>query len=104
MDGEGRGTGKGEWMVYSLFRIGQVEMQLFVLSGQGLLKASGPVLGLITLFVLSLGQISANGVHAGSQEVYSGPSGSYEIRVMATSVVGIVHMTIFVAPSGDTAP
>lgn len=54
--------------------------------------------------LLPVAQVSANGVHVGSTEVFSGPVGPYSVRVQTVPVVGNMHMTIYVEPSVGPNP
>jgi hypothetical protein len=47
-------------------------------------------------------QALANGPHVRSQEVFSGPAGAYQLRVLTVPLVGTMHLNIYIA-RGDTS-
>ena len=47
--------------------------------------------------------VAANGPHVESREVYKGPAGPYELRVLTAPVVGTLHLSIAVF-DGDGLP
>ena len=58
-------------------------------------------LGAIALSLLPISRVNANGPHVETKEVFSGPTGPYDIRVFATPKVGYLHITTFVSPLGS---
>ena len=63
-------------------------------------------LALVMLAVASFGgsQASANGIHAGSREVFSGSVGPYFLRVSTAPFVGTMHFVVFLAHADETQP
>ena len=60
--------------------------------------------GVITAVMLPVTQVSANGPHVGSRQVFSGPAGPYDLRVATAPVVGNMHLNIYVARMGGADP
>ena len=64
---------------------------------------------LATVIVVLLGVVLpashayANGPHGGSEEVFSGTVGPYEIKALAPPIVGDMYLAVFVSPQGSTA-
>lgn len=54
--------------------------------------------------LLPMGQAHANGPHGGSEEVFSGTVGPYEIKALAPPIVGSMYLAVFVSPRGSSAP
>ena len=48
------------------------------------------------LYGVGGGSVAANGPHVESREVYKGPAGPYELRVLTAPVVGTLHLSIAV--------
>ena len=48
------------------------------------------------LFGIGADPVAANGPHVESREVYKGPAGPYELRVLTAPVVGTLHLSIAV--------
>ena len=79
-------------------------MLLFTFSRTRHAKALAVALVLVVGSVLPVTQAGANGPHVGAREVFSGPAGPYELRVVTAPVVGLMHMTIFVSALGGGEP
>ena len=48
------------------------------------------------LFGMGANTVAANGPHVESREIYKGPAGPYELRVLTAPVVGTLHLSIAV--------
>ena len=68
------------------------------------LHALALALGLLIMALLPTTQVSANGPHVRSREVFSGPVGPYEVRALTAPVVGTMHLSIYVAQPGSNTP
>ena len=60
--------------------------------------------GIITSLMLPVAQAVANGPHVGAREVFSGPAGPYDLRVVTAPVVGTMHLTIYLARADGSDP
>lgn len=56
---------------------------------------------LLLIVLGSIGRVHGNGVHVGSQEVFSGSLGPYGLQVAAIPKVGALHLTILISPVGS---
>lgn len=72
-------------------------MPPFTLSRVSLARGLSLALGVIIMALLTVAQVSANGPHVRSQEVFAGIAGPYDLRVVTAPVVGDMHITIHVA-------
>ena len=61
-------------------------------------------LGLLIIGSLPLAQASANGLHAESSEVFSGTAGHFDIKVLSSSLVGSVHVSVYVSEPDSLTP
>ena len=59
---------------------------------------------LIAMVLLPAAEVSANGPHVRSQEVFSGAAGPYDLRVVTAPLVGNMHLTIYIAQMGVGNP
>ncbi len=73
-----------------------------VLSGMKPMPAL--MLVLLAFALLPAAQVSANGIHVGSREVFSGPVGPYDMRVETAPAVGTLHMVVYVNSIEDGSP
>lgn len=71
---------------------------------KGFIRALGLVLGFIAIVLMPVEQTLANGPHVRTQEVFSGPAGAYQVRVLTAPVAGIMHLSIYVARSDTSVP
>jgi len=62
------------------------------------------LLGIVAIVLFPVEQALANGPHARSREVFSGPAGAYQVRVMTASVVGTMYLAIQVIQRGSNIP
>jgi hypothetical protein len=60
--------------------------------------------GVTTALILPVAQVSANGSHVGIREVFSGPAGPYDLKVVTAPMVGTMHLTVYVARTDDSNP
>jgi len=53
--------------------------------------------GLVFVTLGSFDKVLANGPHLQSQQVFAGPVGNYELKVLATKNIGTLHLSIHVS-------
>lgn len=71
---------------------------------KGFVRALAPVLATVAIALMPVDQALANGPHVTAQEVFSGPAGAYEVRVLTAPVVGIMHLSIYVSRRDTSVP
>ncbi len=71
---------------------------------KGSLLTAALALGMLAAAWLGGSQASANGIHAGSREVFSGSVGSHFMRVTTAPFLGTMHFVVFLAQSDEVRP
>lgn len=71
---------------------------------ESFVHALGLVLAVVSIALMPVGQALANGPHVRSQEVFSGPAGAYQLRVLTVPLTGTMHLSIYVARRDTSVP
>ena len=70
----------------------------------GVLTTAAVALGVLAFVVVHVSPASANGIHAGSREVFAGGVGPYFMRVTTAPFVGTMHFVVFLAQADEVKP